>query len=74
MRPRPRFPHVLPDLDEIDGAGDVGVDDAQDVVEVLIEEALAQTAPGVGQQRLHRTSPDQAIKLVDPSNLGQVGL
>ena len=61
-------------LDEVDRAGDVGVDDAQDVVEVLIEKAFAQSAPGIGQQRFDRPFADQCIELVDAFDLGEVGL
>ena len=39
--------HVASDfLDEVDRAGDVGVDDLQHLVEVLVEKALAQSASG----------------------------
>jgi hypothetical protein len=61
-------------LDEVHRAGDVGVDDPKDVVEVLIEEAFAQSAPGIGQQRINRTPPDHSIELVDAFDLGEVGL
>ena len=74
MRP-PCVPHVAADLlDEIDRAGDVGVDDAHDVVEVLVEEALAKAASGVGQQGVDRPPADQRIELVDTFQRGEIGL
>jgi hypothetical protein len=71
----PALAHVLSDpLNEVDGAGHVGVDDSKNVIEVLIEKPFAQTASGVGQERLDRTSSNQCIELVDAFYLGKVGL
>ena len=67
--------HVTADLlDEIDGAGDVGVHDAHDVIEILIEETFAKPSPGVCQERLHGTSANRRVKLVDSLKRGEVGL
>jgi len=40
-------------LNEPDRAGDVGVDDVLHVVEVLVQEAVAQAVSRVGEERCH---------------------
>jgi hypothetical protein len=50
-------------LNEIERAGDVGIEKPQNVGEVLIEKAFAETAAGVGQEGGHRPGPDDAQSL-----------
>ena len=61
-------------LDEVDRAGNVGVDDAQDIIEILIEKTFAQSTPGIGQQRLDWTIANRRIELVDAVDLREFGL
>ena len=45
--------HVAADLlDQIQRAGDVGIDHVAHIGEILVEKSLAETAPGIGEQRL----------------------
>ena len=63
IRPSPAVAHVAADLlDEIERAGDVGVDDCAHVVEVLVEEAVAEPAAGIGQQRIDRPAASSAAQ------------
>jgi hypothetical protein len=67
--------HVAPDLlDQIDRAGDVGVDHVPDVSEILVEEGLAQAQAGIGQQRFDRASSGGGIQRVNALNRGEIGL
>jgi short-subunit dehydrogenase len=49
-------------LNEVNGAGDVRVDEVAGGVEVLIEKGFAQTMSGVGEQRGNRATRDFASK------------
>jgi hypothetical protein len=58
--------HVLTEaVNEVDGPGDIGVHDMQDVVEVLIKEAFAEAAPRIGQQCIDGPITDHAAEFVD---------
>ena len=61
-------------LDEIDRAGDVGVDDVPDLFEILVEKRFAETAAGIGEQRIDRSAVERAVEPVDAFGRGQVGL
>lgn len=52
-------------LNEIERAGDVGIENPQNVGEVLIEKAFAETAAGVGKEGGHGPGPDDAHEFVD---------
>ena len=52
-------------LNQVDGAGDVGVDDVPDVVELLLEEGAAEAVAGVGEQRVDGAAPGRGIELID---------
>ena len=57
-------PHVAADLvHQIERAGDVGVDHMPHVVEVLIEERLAEATAGIGEQCLDRPAGNGRIEL-----------
>jgi hypothetical protein len=63
--------HVAPNfLNQIDGAGDVGVDDVPHFFKVLIEEAV----PRVGEQCLDRPPVGSGVQLVHAFERGEVGL
>src|SRR3954470_16119669 len=67
--------HVAADLvDQVDRAGDVGVDDAAHLGEVLVEEALAEAAAGVGEERLDRPALRGGVELVYALERREVGL
>jgi hypothetical protein len=52
--------HVAPDLlDQVERAGDVGVDDAARRGKILIEKRFAEAAPGVGQQRTNAAAAER---------------
>jgi hypothetical protein len=61
-------------LNEVDGAGDIGVDHLQDVIEVLIQEALAKAPAGVGQQGIDLPPSDHRAEFVDAFDRGEVCL
>jgi hypothetical protein len=52
-------------VQQVDGAGDVGVDHALYIVEVLVEEAMPQANAGVGQKRIDRPALHRVIQFVD---------
>ena len=75
MRPLPRRAHVAAHLlDQVDRARDVRVYHVPHIVEVLIEEALAEPVAGIGQERVHRPSPSGGVELVDALECRKVGL
>lgn len=75
MRPRIAPAHVVADLvDQVDRAGDVGVDDLARFLKVLVKESAAKAAARVGHQKVDRTSVRRSVKLVDALCGGQVGL
>jgi len=77
MRPLPRA-HLLADaVDEADRAGDVGVDDVEDVVEVLVEERVAEAVACVGEERVDGGSlhgRDEAPDAFEPREVGLDGV
>jgi hypothetical protein len=63
-------------VDEVNGAGDVGVDHAPDLFEFLIEEGTAEAAPCIRKQRIDG-APDPRrgfIKLVHALDGRKIGL
>ena len=67
--------HVAADLlDQVDRAGDVGVDDMADLREVLVEEGAAEPVAGVGEKRLDGPSADGGIEAVHTLQGREVGL
>ena len=75
--PWPARAHVAADLlDQIDRAGDVGVDDVADLVEILVEKAVAEAAPGICDQEFDRAPVLAAriVELVDAFDRGEVSL
>ncbi len=61
-------------MDQVDGARDVGVDDAARLAKILIQEPFAEAAACIGQQRSDRTCADPGIELVDAFDGGEIGL
>jgi hypothetical protein len=59
-------------LEQVDSAGDVGVDDVSHLVEILAEEALAQAVPGVGEQHVHGAPFGGGVKMIDALERGEV--
>jgi hypothetical protein len=58
--------HVVADLvDQIDSAGDIGVDHQSRSIEILIEKATPKASAGVRQQRIDGTAFDRRLKLID---------
>ncbi len=45
-----------------------------DLLEVLIEEGLAEATAGIGEQRLDRPSPRSGIEPVDALDVGEISL
>src|SRR5205085_8836348 len=67
--------HLAADLlDQVDGAGDVGVDDVAHFVEVLVEESAAEALAGVGEKRLDRAAARRVDELVDAVAAGEIDL
>jgi len=67
--------HVAAHLvEEVDRAADVRVDDAHDVLQVLIEERSAQTAARIGEQRRDGAARHGGIELVDAVRRGEICL
>ena len=67
--------HVAADfLNEVNGAGDVRVDDVAGGLEVLIEKGFAQTMSGVGEQRGNRSARDFREQLIYAFDRGEVSL
>jgi hypothetical protein len=52
-------------LNEVDGASDVGVHNPHHLVEVLVEEALAEAPARVRKQGIDRSPPDLLAQPVD---------
>jgi hypothetical protein len=74
MRPLP-WARIAPHfLNEVDRARDIGVDHAPDLVELLVEEALAQAPPRIGKECLDPPPARGGIKLLDAFDRGEVGL
>jgi hypothetical protein len=61
-------------LNEVNGAGDVRVDDVAGGVKVLIEKGFAQTMSGVGKQGGNRAARDFREQLIDAFDRGEVSL
>ena len=69
--------HVAADfMDQVDRAGDVGVDDVPDRGEILVEKGFAEAAPGIGEERLDRTVQAlcRGIKFIDAVERREIGL
>ena len=60
-------------MNEIQRAGNVGVDDADYFIEVLIQKTLSQPDAGVGEQGIDLSSFGRCIQGLDPLNRGKVG-
>ena len=60
-------------LDQIDGAGDIGIDHADDFTEILIQETLAEASSGIREQGVDRTSIESRRKLLHAFNRCQIG-
>ena len=70
-------PHIVTyPVDQIDGAGDVGVDHAPYLPKILIKEGTAKPPPGIGEQRIDRAADPLRciIELVDTLERRQVRL
>ncbi len=75
MRPLLARPHVAADfLDQVDRADDVGVHHLSGLIPVLVQEAVAQPTPGIGQQRLNRAASGRRMQRVHALRRGQVRL
>jgi hypothetical protein len=61
-------------LNQIYSAGDVGIEDVPHLIEVLIEEAVPQAVPRVGEQRLHRSAVGGGVEFVHAVKRGEIGL
>jgi hypothetical protein len=61
-------------VDEIDSAGDVGIDHPPDPVDILIEEGVAEADASVRKQGIDRTPLCRRIQPVDAIGGRQVGL
>ena len=71
----PARAHVADDLlDQVDGAGDVGIDDAAYIGEILVEEGVAEAAAGVGEQHGDRATADRRDQPVVAFDRREVGL
>ncbi len=63
-------------MHQVDRADDVGVDHAPRLVEILVEKAVTEAAPGIGDQDFDRT-PELArgiVELVDTLRGGEISL
>ena len=68
MRPALSLAHVAPDLlDQIDGAGDIGIDNADDFIEFLIQKAVTKPSAGIRQQGIHLPSLCRGVSFSTPS-------
>ena len=61
-------------MQQVQRAGDVGVDDVAHVVEVLIEKAFSQPSAGIGEQRIDRAPSHGGINLIDTLQGRQIRL
>jgi hypothetical protein len=61
-------------LQEIDRAGDVGVDDPAHLLEVLVDEGPAEAPPGIGEQRIDRPPARRRQQAVHTVGGGKIGL
>jgi hypothetical protein len=67
--------HVAADpMNQIDRAGDVGVEHIARILEILIEESLAKTAPGICQEGVDPATIDLFVELVDAFDRREFGL
>jgi hypothetical protein len=68
-------PHVLANfLQQVKRSSDIRIDNTAHVVKILIQKASAQTASGIGQQSLDRTSIKRRVKFVDAFNSRKIRL
>jgi hypothetical protein len=75
IRPWPRsFISRATLLQEIDRAGDVGVDDPAHLLEVLVDEGPAKAPPGIGEQRIDRPPARRRQQAVYAVGGGKIGL
>ena len=66
--------HVTSDLlNEIQRAGNIGIDQVMDRIEVLVEESLPEPMPCVGQQGIDRAAVRRRIQAIDPFRRCQIG-
>ena len=61
-------------LNQVEGAGNVRINDVPHVIKVLVEEAVPQAVPGVGEQRLDRSALGGGVQPVHAIERGKVGL
>ncbi len=67
--------HLPPDfVEQVNGAGDIGVHYMANLIKVLVKEAMAQAMPGIGQQRIDRTTLGRRVEFVNPCGRSQVSL
>src|SRR4051812_48024519 len=59
-------------MQKVNSTCNVGIDHPQDVIEVLVEKAMAQTATGIREQRIDRPSLDRVMQRFDASHLSEV--
>ena len=73
--PLPALRHLLGDrLDQQQGAGDVGVDDVAPFRRCLVEEAVAETVTGIGDQHVDLAVADLLQQLLHALLGRQVGV
>lgn len=76
MRPAPRARVASDFLRQVKRTGNVDIDNAPHIAEVLIEKRPAQSPTGIGQQCVDRPVHAfcRGIELLDPVELGEIGL
>ncbi len=68
-------PHIVADLvDQVDRAGNVGIDDPPRLLEILIQKRMAEAAPRIRQEGIHLTTLRSRIELVHAFGRRQIGL
>jgi hypothetical protein len=74
MRPWPGPHGAAHRVNQIDGARDVRVDDMSDRTKVLVQEPVPEAMAGIGEERIHGTSPGRGMERVDPGSRRQIRL
>ncbi|MDB5091863.1 MAG: Alcohol dehydrogenase GroES domain protein, partial [Mucilaginibacter sp.] len=68
-------PHIVPDLvDQVDRATDIGVDNPPCLSKILVQERMAETAPGIRQKGVDLTTLRGGIQLVYTFGRRKIGL
>jgi len=61
-------------MNQIHGARNVGVDDAANILESLIEKRVAEAAARIREQRLDRSNARRRVELVDTRSRCEIDL